>query len=360
MQSLDKKTSKQNQRIPKNQSSPLINSILNYINLELLEKNSFPLSNSYLENNISGYLKKELDSIYSFVDKGASIKLIFNPTFLSKYIETLPNYISYENMENYLIILKKYRFDFLIFQKENNISYKLICYVENFEIDSSSKKLIDPLPDNVNLNEEIIKKSNELFFKVIRDLLSHDFLDTNLLNANNFINNNYSNSNKDLNIFYLITKNLNLNIKNDSRFLLREKIEISNSGYLYDDNDSKINYVLKGINWKELYSSMPSFNNIVKGKSEKFVTLLDKITYNELNPKELKLDIEVNDNNIQKFLEKKSKRMKENDLKNFKNKIPESIINLMKKYGDIMTNIGKGDIEKLKRFKAYSNEDNEI
>jgi hypothetical protein len=263
-------------------------------------------------------------------------------------------------MENYLIILKKYRFDFLIFQKENNISYKLICYVENFEIDSSSKKLIEPLPDNVNLNEEIINKSNELFFKVIRDLLSHDFTDTNLLNANNFINKDYSNLNKDLNIFYLITKNLNLNIKNDSRFLLREKIEISNSGYLYDDNDSKINYVLKGINWKELYSSMPSFKNIVKGKSEKFVTLLDKITYNELNPKELKLDIEVNDNNIQKFLEKKSKRMKENDLKNFKNKIPESIINLMKKYGDIMTNIGKGDIEKLKRFKAYSNEDNEI
>ena len=259
MQSLDKKTSKQNQRIPKNQSSPLTNSILNYINSELLEKNSFPLSNSYLENNISGYLKKELDSIYSFVDKAASIKLIFNPNFLSKYIETLPNYISYENMENYLIILKKYRFDFLIFQKENNISYKLICYVENFEIDSSSKKLIEPLPDNVNLNEEIINKSNELFFKVIRDLLSHDFTDTNLLNANNFINKDYSNLNKDLNIFYLITKNLNLNIKNDSRFLLREKIEIINSGYLYDDNDSKINYVLKGINWKELYSSMPSF-----------------------------------------------------------------------------------------------------
>jgi hypothetical protein len=305
MQSLDKKTSKQNQRIPKNQSSPLTNSILNYINSELLEKNSFPLSNSYLENNISGYLKKELDSIYSFVDKAASIKLIFNHNYLSKYIETLPNYISYENMENYLIILKKYRFDFLIFQKENNISYKLICYVENFEIDSSSKKLIEPLPDNVNLNEEIINKSNELFFKVIRDLLSHDFTDTNLLNANNFINKDYSNLNKDLNIFYLITKNLNLNIKNDSRFLLRENIEIINSGYLYDDNDSKINYVLKGINWKELYSSMPSFNNIVKGKSEKFVTLLDKITYNELNPKELKLDIEVNDNNIQKFLEKK-------------------------------------------------------
>ena len=356
MQSLDKKTSKQNQRIPKNQSSPLTNSILNYINSELLEKNSFPLSNSYLENNISGYLKKELDSIYSFVDKAASIKLIFNHNYLSKYIETLPNYISYENMENYLIILKKYRFDFLIFQKENNISYKLICYVENFEIDSSSKKLIEPLPDNVNLNEEIINKSNELFFKVIRDLLSHDFTDTNLLNANNFINKDYSNLNKDLNIFYLITKNLNLNIKNDSRFLLREKIEIINSGYLYDDNDSKINYVLKGINWKELYSSMPSFNNIIKGKSEKFITLLDKITYNELNPKELKLDIEVNDKNIQKFLEKKSKRMNDEDLKKYSNKIPVNILDLMKKYGNIMANIKKGDIENLKRFKAYSNE----
>ena len=260
-------------------------------------------------------------------------------------------------MENYLIILKKYRFDFLIFQKDKNISYKLICYVDNFEINTSSKKLIDPLPDNVNLNEEIVKKSQELFCKVIKDLLSNNFIDINLLSANNFINNNYSNVNKDFNIFSFLSKNLNLNINNDSKFLLRQKIEVTNSSYLFDDNDSKINYVLKGINWKELYSSMPSFNNIVKGKSEKFVTLLDKITYNELNPKELKLDIEVNDNNIQKFLEKKSKRMNQNDLKNFENKIPNNILNLIKKYGDIMINIGKRDIEKLQRFKAYSNKE---
>ena len=48
MQSLDKKISKQNQRIPKNQSSPLTNSILNYINYEILEKNYFHLINYYL------------------------------------------------------------------------------------------------------------------------------------------------------------------------------------------------------------------------------------------------------------------------------------------------------------------------
>ena len=358
MQSSGKKSNTKSKKLNNNISSPLISSILNYLDSEISQKISFPLKDDFIsEKNILGYLKKELDSIYSFVDKGASIKLIFNPNFIFKYLETLPNYITYENMENYLIILKKYRFDFLIFQKDKNISYKLICYVDNFEINTSSKKLIDPLPDNVNLNEEIVKKSQELFCKVIKDLLSNNFIDINLLSANNFINNNYSNVNKDFNIFSFLSKNLNLNINNDSKFLLRQKIEVTNSSYLFDDNDSKINYVLKGINWKELYSSMPSFNNIVKGKSEKFVTLLDKITYNELNPKELKLDIEVNDNNIQKFLEKKSKRMNQNDLKNFENKIPNNILNLIKKYGDIMINIGKKDIEKLQRFKAYSNKE---
>ena len=104
----------------------MISSILNYLDSEISQKISFPLKDDFIsEKNILGYLKKELDSIYSFVDKGASIKLIFNPNFIFKYLETLPNYITYENMENYLIILKKYRFDFLIFQKENNISYKL-------------------------------------------------------------------------------------------------------------------------------------------------------------------------------------------------------------------------------------------
>ena len=342
MQSSGKKSNTKSKNLNNNISSPLISSILNYLDSEISQKISFPLKDDFIsEKNILGYLKKELDSIYSFIDKGASIKLIFNPNFIFKYLETLPNYITYENMENYLIILKKYRFDFLIFQKDKNISYKLICYVDNFEINTSSKKLIDPLPDNVNLNEEIVKKSQELFCKVIKDLLSNNFIDINLLSANNFINNNYSNVNKDFNIFSFLSKNLNLNINNDSKFLLRQKIEVTNSSYLFDDNDSKINYVLKGINWKELYSSMPSFSNIKNGKSEKFITLLDKITYQDLNPKSLELDVEVNEENIKKFLEKKSKRMNDEDLK---------------KYGNIMANIKKGDIENLKRFKAYSNE----
>jgi hypothetical protein len=357
MQSSGKKSNIKSKKLNNNISSPLISSILNYLDSEISQKISFPLKDDFIsEKNILGYLKKELDSIYSFVDKGASIKLIFNPNFIFKYLETLPNYITYENMENYLIILKKYRFDFLIFQKDKNISYKLICYVDNFEINTSSKKLIDPLPDNVNLNEEIVKKSQELFCKVIKDLLSNNFIDINLLSANNFINNNYSNVNKDFNIFSFLSKNLNLNINNDSKFLLRQKIEVTNSSYLFDDNDSKINYVLKGINWKELYSSMPSFSNIKNGKSEKFITLLDKITYQDLNPKSLELDVEVNEENIKKFLEKKSKRMNDEDLKKYSNKIPVNILDLMKKYGNIMANIKKGDIENLKRFKAYSNE----
>ena len=96
MQSSGKKSNIKSKKLNNNISSPLISSILNYLDSEISQKISFPLKDDFIsEKNILGYLKKELDSIYSFVDKGASIKLIFNPNFIFKYLETLPNYITY-------------------------------------------------------------------------------------------------------------------------------------------------------------------------------------------------------------------------------------------------------------------------
>ena len=101
---------------------------------------------------------------------------------------------------------------------------------------------------------------------------------------------------------------------------------------------------------------MPSYNNIKKGlKSEKLNSMLDKINYEDLTKNELKLDINVNKNTIKEFLEKKTKRMIDNDLNNFSSKLPNNILNLINEYGDVMANVGNTEIEKMKRYNHYNN-----
>ena len=66
-----------------------------------------------------------------------------------------------------MITLKKYKYDYLVYQTGNDINYKIVCYVDTFDIDTSSKKLIDPLPDNVNMQKDLREKSNVVFTKAV-------------------------------------------------------------------------------------------------------------------------------------------------------------------------------------------------
>lgn len=58
------------------------------------------LTQEYHTQILRGYLKKDLNSIYSFVDRDASIKLVFNQKVLKEYLSTLPTYLTYENLES--------------------------------------------------------------------------------------------------------------------------------------------------------------------------------------------------------------------------------------------------------------------
>jgi hypothetical protein len=329
--------------------SPLLSQIIKDLDNELSKKNSYQLDNDFItNNNLSGYIKKELNTVYSFID---------NDNFLIKIIFTQNSNFNFnEDFDFNLITLKKYKFDFLVYKKENNILYKLICIVEDFDIDSSKKKNIDSKLENVNHNIEIKQKSQQLFTKIIKDLLSTEPLNINLLTASNFINNNYTNNNNNnFNIFNLLLKSLNIKT-NENQILLKEKKQFTNENYLYDDIDSQINNILKNVNWKNLYSSMPSYNNIKKGlKAEKLNSMLDKINNEDLTQNELLLDVNVNKNSIKEFLEKKTKRMIDNNLNNFSSKLPTNIINLINEYGDVMANVGNTEIEKMKRFNHYNN-----
>lgn len=254
--------------------------------------------------------------------------------------------------------MKKYKFDYLVHQNEKELSFKMICYVDDFEIDQSSKKEFNQEPENVNQNKDIKERAKEVFTKVIREIVTKELdnnSDNNVLSAKNFISKNYKDTDKKTSSVFEIVKEA-LHMEGNA-FLLKTSLNIDNMGYLYDDNDSKTNYVLKQLDWKNLYCVMPSMlhksnEDVFNTNKDSMTTLLDKISYRNLEPVSLDMNIEVTDENINKFLQKKSKRQREEDLSN--GKIPSRIKELMKKYGDVLANVSKSDIDKFKKHKKYS------
>ena len=68
----------------------------------------------------------------------------------------------------------------------------------------------------------------------------------------------------------------------ESLFLLKSCLDIDNMGYLYDDNDSKTNFILKSLDWKNLFASMPSMSNkkgeVFASNTSPLNTLIEKIS----------------------------------------------------------------------------------
>ena len=78
--------------------------------LSSLNKDIKELSQEFTTEIIRGYLKKDLNSIYSFVARDASIKLVFNQKVLNEYLSTLPTYLTYENLESIIhLLISSYR-----------------------------------------------------------------------------------------------------------------------------------------------------------------------------------------------------------------------------------------------------------
>ena len=78
--------------------------------LSSLNKDIKELSQEFTTEIIRGYLKKDLNSIYSFVDRDASIKFVFNQKVLNEYLSALPTYLTYENLESIIhLLISSYR-----------------------------------------------------------------------------------------------------------------------------------------------------------------------------------------------------------------------------------------------------------
>ncbi len=54
------------------------------------------------------------------------------------------------------IVVKKYRFDYILIKlSEDNSTIRVICYIDDFEIESGVKPALDVLPANINNDENV-------------------------------------------------------------------------------------------------------------------------------------------------------------------------------------------------------------
>ena len=230
--------------------------------------------------------------------------------------------------------------------------------MDKFNINTALQKEINPLPQNVNMNMQIVKKSKEVFSQLLHNIIHKESLtvcNNYKLTAQNFINNNYNNNNSvnasQENLFNLIKKAFGVEGK---AFLLKSKVEVNNSGYYLDDINSKTNYILTHYNWKNLYATMPSIknnkSNVFATDKTPLTTLMEKITY---KPNTLELNVDINEQNINKYLQHKHQRQNNEGI-NDMSKLPSNIVSLMQTYGDVIANANKTDVSNYLKYKKYN------
>ena len=230
--------------------------------------------------------------------------------------------------------------------------------MDKFNINTASKKETAQLPPNANTNVQIVRKSKEVFSKLLHDIIHKESLtscNNYKLTAQNFINNNYNNNNNvnasHDNLFTLIKKAFGIEGK---AFLLKSKIEVTNSGYYLDDINSKTNYILTHYDWRNLYATMPSIknnkSNIFATDKTPLTTLMEQITY---KPNTLELNMDINEQNIGKYLQHKHQRQSNEGISDM-SKLPSSILSLMQMYGDVIANANRTDVSNYLKYKKYN------
>ena len=169
---------------------------------------------------------------------------------------------------------------------------------------------------------------------------------TNKINAESFLNNENQKKQINLSIFKIIQKFLK---SNNQGFLLNENIGLKEPfKYMISPNDNDFdltNNILSQVNWKNLYSSMPSYN-IIENKIEEN----NKYKGEHIFIKNLRLKNDM-EKEKEKFLSRKLKRCEINE-KEVKN-VPNNLNDLINYYGDVNINIGHSLIDKYYLYKKY-------
>jgi copper oxidase (laccase) domain-containing protein len=77
---------------------------------------------------------------------------------------------------------------------------------------------------------------------------------------------------------------------------------------------------------------------------------MEMITY---KPDTLELNIDINEQNINKYLQHKHQRQNNEGI-NDMSKLPSNIVSLMQTYGDVIANANKTDVSNYLKYKKYN------
>ena len=73
--------------------------------------------------------------------------------------------------------MKKYRFDCLVVEvNQNSLVFRVVCYIEDFDVDGTHKISLEAMPRNINLDQAIAFKVE----KVVNHFIKVNYL--NILN----------------------------------------------------------------------------------------------------------------------------------------------------------------------------------
>lgn len=65
-------------------------------------------------------------------------------------------------------MLKKYRFDYLILADEKSLSFRVVCYIDEFEIDTNYKSKQEGVGKNINFALPLAKKVEKIANNYLR------------------------------------------------------------------------------------------------------------------------------------------------------------------------------------------------
>jgi hypothetical protein len=147
-----------------------------------------------------------------------------------------------------------------------------------------------------------------------------------------------------------------LKIEHDNYLVKAQKSLCDACDYLVDDYDYEVVQKVKFYDYKNVFCRNPT--QIEKKKGEEFSVSLSEL------PKEVKearinsvlttpspmiLDVEDNQENIQKFLLRKIKR----NTAKLNQDLPENIKKLIKNYGDICVNLSQATVNKYEYYQKF-------
>jgi hypothetical protein len=120
-----------------------------------------------------------------------------------------------------MVLIKRFYFDILFTKQVNkNLSLKVILYVQEFEVDFSSKKNTDLIKRNINTHPRILEKLKNYFYKYTKNDIKNN-LTNERYEAANFIQKKF-NDTQNITFYKILKRGVDL-------WLLNTKISLSES-----------------------------------------------------------------------------------------------------------------------------------